>query len=286
MTKLTPERIQAYYSMKLSEPRLSGGRPLSARTIHHHHVTLHTALQTAVSWNIITYNPADAAKPPRFRRAEMRTLDDVGFWRFLDAAKTTDYYAVFYLSLFTGLRRSELLALRWSDINLTFGTIQVRRGLHHLRDGTIVFREPKSQRSRRQLSLPPSAALVLHEHRKREEARRLALDMPALAGNELCFCHSDGSPLLPDTVTQAWRKLAKRAGFRGLRLHDARHTHASLMLEQGVHPKIVQERLGHATIATTLDTYSHVSESLQEAVARRFDEALKRPTETATAPLP
>jgi integrase len=283
ISKLTAERIQAYYKDKLVSPRLGGDRPLSARTVHHHHVTLHTALQAAVEWNIITYNPADAAKPPKFRRPEMRTLDQAGLWRFLDAAKQTPYFALFYLDLFTGMRRSEALGLLWKDVNLEYGVVRVTRGLHRLRDGRIIVREPKSARSRRQITLPPSASIALREHRESEEARRVLLGMPALGGEDLVFSRPDGSPLLPDTITHAWMKLAKRTGFAGVRLHDARHTHASLMLEQGVHPKVVQERLGHATIATTLDVYSHVSESIQEAAAQSFDEALRRPVPIADA---
>ena len=94
-----------------------------------------------------------------------------------------------------------------------------------------------------------------------------------LENSDLVFCQTNGSPLLPDTVSNAWRKLTRRTGLEGIRLHDARHTHASFMLKQGIHPKIVQERLGHASIQTTLDTYSHVAPGLQEAAAVRFDQA-------------
>ena len=121
------------------------------------------------------------------------------------------------------------------------------------------------------MALPPSASLVLRSHKESEVARRLLLDLPSLLDEDLAFVRFDGTPLQPDTITHAWRKLARRTGFAGLRLHDARHTHASLLLRQGVHPKIVQERLGHATIATTLDIYSHVTPGMQEAAAHGFD---------------
>ena len=124
------------------------------------------------------------------------------------------------------------------------------------------------------VALPPSATLTLREHRENQTAQRLVLGFSALRGGDPVFSRLDGSPMLPDTVSQAWRKLARQTGFRGIRLHDARHNHASLLLKQGVHPKIVQERLGHATIATTLDLYSHVSPGLQEAAAQAFDKAL------------
>jgi integrase len=110
----------------------------------------------------------------------------------------------------------------------------------------------------------------MRKHWEVQEKLRQALGIP-LSNDDLVFCQADGKPLLPDSVTQAWRNLVKRAGLSGIRLHDARHSHASLMLKQGVHPKIVQERLGHASIQITLDTYSHVAPGLQEAAAKGFD---------------
>ena len=123
------------------------------------------------------------------------------------------------------------------------------------------------------VALPASATLVLKEHRQNQQALRQMLGTP-LRDGDLVFCQPDGSPMLPDTITHAWIKLVRRTGLKGVRLHDARHSHASLMLKAGVHPKVVQERLGHASITTTLDTYSHVTPGLQEAAALRFDEGL------------
>ncbi len=118
--------------------------------------------------------------------------------------------------------------------------------------------------------LSPSAALLLQEHRDKQEAQRAMIGIP-LKDDDLVFSDLEGKPLLPDTVSHVWAKLVKRTGLEGIRFHDARHTHASLMLKQGVHPKVVQERLGHATISTTLDLYSHVAPGLQQAAAEGFD---------------
>ena len=134
-----------------------------------------------------------------------------------------------------------------------------------------MFWQPKTVKGRRLISLSPSTAIVLEEHRKRQVQLRQNVGS-ILTEDDLVFCHEDGSPLLPNTVSHAWTKLANRVGLKGIRLHDARHTHASLMLKQGIHPKIVQERLGHASIQITLDTYSHVAPGLQEAAAKRFDD--------------
>ena len=144
--------------------------------------------------------------------------------------------------------------------------------MHHLKNtGELLFKEPKSEKSRRSIALSPSSVLTLSEHKENQNNIRLSLGYAELSDNDLVFCNYDGKPLLPNTVTHNWIKLVRKAGLDGIRLHDARHTHASLMLKQGVHPKIVQERLGHSSIQVTLDTYSHVAPGLQESAAKAFD---------------
>jgi len=273
LTQLKPSDIQKYYSEMLSTGRCDSKGSLSPVTVRQHHMALHRALHMAVKWGLISRNPADAIDPPRCQRPEMHIMNEGDIHAFLEAAKSTPYYALFYLALFTGMRRSELLALRWEDLDLIMGQISVNRSLHHLRDKSLVFRTPKTAKGRRTIALPPSAILVLEEHREKQVAIRLILGT-RLEDGDLVFSRPDGQPLLPDTVSHAWTKLALRTGLTGVRLHDARHSHASLMLKQGIHPKIVQERLGHASIQVTLDTYSHVAPGLQEAAALRFDEAL------------
>ena len=264
LTQLKPEHLQHVYSEKLAVG-------LSHRTVRYIHVTLHKALQDAARLGIIVRNPADAVEPPKVQRHEMRTMNESDIHIFLEFAKSTPYYALFYLALFTGMRRSELLALRWSDVDLILYQLSVTRALHHLQDGSLIFRQPKTVKGRRLISLSPSTTIVLREHREQQEKMRQTLGL-TLIEDDLVFCQVDGKPLLPNTVSHAWTKLANRAGLKGIRLQDARHTHASLMLKQGVHPKIVQERLGHASIQITLDTYSHVAPGLQQAAANRFDD--------------
>ena len=266
LTQLKPEHIQHVYSEKLTTG-------LSHRTIRYIHVTLHKALQDAVRLGIIMRNPADAVKPPRVQYHEMHTMNESDIHIFLEFAKSTPYYALFYVALFTGMRRSELLGLRWCDVDLILCQLSITRALHQLQDGSRVFTQPKTAKGRRLISLSPSAVLVLGEHREQQEKLRQNISS-ALTEDALVFCHEDGRPLLPNSVSHAWTKLANRAGLKGIRLHDARHTHASLMLKQGVHPKIVQERLGHAGIQITLDTYSHIAPGLQQAAAKRFDDII------------
>jgi integrase len=261
LTQLRPEHLQKHYTLKLSEG-------LSPRSIRYHHVVLHKALQTAIKWGLLARNVADGVDVPRARQTEMQTWDEYGVTRFLETARDSHYYALFHTALFTGMRRSELLALQWRDID--FHTIHVNRSLHQLRDGSYVVAQPKSAKSRRTIALSPSSVLTLTEHKERQAGIQAMLGIP-LKDDDFVFSTPEGRPLRPNTISRAWTMLTARAGVKVIRFHDARHTHASLMLKQGVHPKIVQERLGHASIQITLDTYSHVAPGLQEAAAESFD---------------
>ena len=272
LAQLSGQHLQSYYADKLAFGRKDGAGGLSPRTVRHHHVTLHTALQSAVKWGLLLRNPADSVDAPRYQPKEMRTLDEDGLDKFLEAARQTPYYGLFYLALYSGMRRSELLALRWSDVDLDLAELSINRSFHHLRDGSNVFRTPKTAKARRLISLTPSTAIMLRDHKQAQEDQRILMGN-VLSEDDLVFCNLDGVPLLPDTVTHVWIKLARRAGLK-VRLHDARHTHATLLLKQNVRPKVVQERLGHATIATTFDTYSHVLPGMQEEAALQFDQGI------------
>lgn len=271
LTELKPQHLQKLYSDKLS----SG---LSARTVQICHVAVHKALKNAVRINLISRNVADSVDKPKIQRPEMHPMTENDLSRFLEAAKQGNYYTLFYTYLFTGMRRSELLAVRWCDVDLLGMQISVSRTMQYLNGvkNHVTFKEPKSKKSRRLIALSPSTVFVLEEHRKAQDAMRASLGLPPVTDNDLVFSHWDGSPLLPDSITHAWVKLVRKCDLKGIRLHDARHTHATIMLKQGVHPKVVQERLGHANISTTLDTYSHVSPGLQEAAAKGFDDILNR----------
>ena len=173
------------------------------------------------------------------------------------------------------MRRSEILALRWSDVDLDLGVVSINRSLHHLADKSFVFQPPKISKSRRQVPLSPSTSIVLRQHRDSQRAARLLIDVP-ITDDDLVFRQIDGSPLLPNSISQVWRRLVRQAGFPGIRLHDARHTHATLMLERGVNWKIISERLGHGSVAMTLDLYAHASPGMQQAAAQGFDRVLDK----------
>ncbi len=265
LTQLKADRLQRLYTDWLD----SG---LSARTVRYHHAVIHKALELALKAGQVSRNVADAVNVPRIKQGEMRTWDEQELSAFLEAARATPYYELFYLALYTGMRRSELLALRWQDIDLVFGQVSISRSIHLLKDGSYVFTQPKSAKSRRTIALPPSAVLLLKRY---YDTLRMDCAMVGKPLNDDILVFSTlGEPLRPNTITRAWYSLAVKSGIKRIRFHDARHTHASLMLKQGIHPKIVQERLGHSSIAMTLDTYSHVAPGLQEAAAVSFDNLL------------
>jgi integrase len=273
LTQLRGSHLQKYYADKVTNGRCDGKGGLSNQSVRHHHMVLHKALQIAVKWGLVVRNVADGIDIPRARHIEMQTWDEAELNKFLEAAKSTPYYALFYTALFTGMRRSELLALRWQDIDLIYSQIYVNLSMHQIKDGSFIFTAPKTDKSRRTIALTPSTFLVLESYRKAREVECKMLGV-TLQDGDLVFS-TLGKPLRPNTITRAWGILASKAGVKVIRLHDARHTHASLMLKQGIHPKFVQERLGHSTISITLDTYSHVAPGLQEAAAKRFDDAVQ-----------
>lgn len=147
--------------------------------------------------------------------------------------------------------------------------------MHRLQGGRVIFLEPKTAKSRRQVSLTPDSGITLREHYEQQKQDREALGM-SLDGDSLVISRLDGTPLPPITVNHAFIRIMRKAGLSGIRMHDLRHTHATLMMKQGVNPKIVQERLGHSSFAVTMDIYSHVVPGLQEAAAIGFDQGLRR----------
>jgi integrase len=269
LSRLEPQQIQAYYAEKLAKGRVDGKGSLSNRSVLYHHRILSKALDQAVKMGLVVRNVAKLIKPPRVARAKINVLDAEEAKRFLDIASNTVYYTLFALLLYTGLRRGEAIALRWKHIDLIRLELHVVESAYRIRKEFII-KEPKSLHSKRAVSLSPSIAALMLEYREDQELMRKQMGNP-LTEEDFVFSWPDGRPLDPDVVTQAFHRIAGKAGIKNIRLHDLRHTHATLMLKAGVHPKIVSERLGHANIGITLDTYSHVLPGLQEAAAERFD---------------
>ena len=244
-------------------------RGLSPRTVHYTHSVLRGALEQAVGWQLLQRNPAQYVDLPRQQRREMLAFSIEQATHFLEAAKADELYALFLLALTTGMRPGEYLALQWKDVSLEAGALSVRRSLS--RGGT--FEEPKTARSRRAIQLLPTVTKVLRAHRTQQATWRLSQG-PAYRNMDLVFASATGGPLSEREVVRHFKAILKPAGLPDLRLYDLRHTCASLLLAAGENPKVVSERLGHASVTLTLDTYSHVLPGLQQAASERLEALL------------
>lgn len=197
----------------------------------------------------------------------------------VERAAGTRLYVPLLLAVTSGMRRGEFLALRWNDIDLDSGVMYVQRSLEQTNDG-LRFKSPKSGKGR-PIALLPLTAEVLTAHRLEQEWRKHVLG-EAYQETDLVCSQEDGSVWPPDNFSAYYASFARRAGLRGVRLHDMRHTHATQLLGQGVHPKIVSERLGHSSIGITLDIYSHVIPGMQAEAAEKMDAALRKAIEDGT----
>jgi integrase len=272
LQKLSAQHLQAFYAKKAEEG-------LSATTINHFHNMLHKALDTAVKWNLVARNVCDLVSPPRRKRYEVHPLTLEQVHRLLAAVEVHEMEALFKLALATGLRRGELMGLKWQDINLETGVLQVRRILSRVPSKMpgkgYVEAEPKTQKSRRSVVIAPFALEALKRHKERQQEAKIKVG-PLWQDHDYVFCTSIGTHLNPsrDMLDQL-KALLKKAGLPDLRFHDLRHSAATLLLGVGVHPKVVQEILGHSQISITMDVYSHVLPGMQQDAMNRLNNVLK-----------
>ena len=240
---------------------------ISPTTAHHAHAVLHRALADAVRWGMVPRNAAGLVPPPRMVSAEMRTLTSEQAKLLCRAAAESPFEALYVVAVTTGMRQGELLALRWSAIDLGRRTVQVTGTVTKV-GSQLLITPPKTARSRRAVVLTPQAVAALERHRLRQDQERARLGA-AWEDRDLVFTTAVGGLLERDQVVRGdFVPLLKRAGLPPMRFHDLRHTAATLLLSQGVHPKVASEMLGHATVAITLDRYSHVTETMQRAAAQ------------------
>ena len=271
LQQLTGASLNAFYSTLLTEGRLIGPGGLAPATVRRIHATAHRAFRDAVRWGRLTRNPADQADPPKTTATgamEMKTWSASELRSFLDAIRDHRLYPAFVVAASTGVRRGELLGLQWDDVDLGAATLSIRRALVAV-GYQAQLGEPKTRRARRQLALDAHTIAVLRQHRVNQAQERLAWG-PAWTNNGHVFTREDGSLIHPDGFTKLFGRLVRGSGMPRIRLHDLRHGHATLALEAGVHPKVVSERLGHASIGITLDTYSHAIPAMQEEAAERI----------------
>jgi len=272
IAKLAPSHIQKAYTVWATGGRRDGKEGgLSPRTRRHIHRILKSALTRALEQQVIARNPADAFKKrlPKVERKEMTTLTVEQSARLLDAIAHSRVYWPTLIALATGMRRGEILALRWHNVDLDRGTLRVVESLEQTRTG-IRFKAPKTDKARA-ITLPAFAVEELRRL-KREQAEQLLKVGTRQDGKTLVCGRADGAPRAPLSLTYEFARFMGRIkDLPRVRFHDLRHSHATQLLTSGVHPKIAQERLGHSTISTTLDLYSHVSDTMQADAAARLD---------------
>src|SRR5215218_3152741 len=266
LDKLNPLHLQSLY-----RERLDSG--LSPRTVQYVHVVMHRALKQAVRWGLVPRNVSEAVDPPRIHRKEMRPLSPEQARTFLEAARQDRLEALYVIALHCGLRQGELFGLRWDDVDLEVGILRVNRTLSRTKDGPA-FTVPKTPKSRRTVQLTNGAIEALKRHSERQAEEMVRVDT-LCQDQGLVFASQIGTPMNRQNLnSRSFKPLLERAGLPNIRFHDLRHTCATLLLGKGVHPKFVQELLGHATIAVTLDTYSHVLPHMGNQASRAIEEAL------------
>jgi integrase len=268
---LRPAQISRAYSDMLESGRRKGGG-LSPRTVLHIHRTLKQALAQAVEWGTIGRNPCDAVRPPKVAPAKMHTYSVEETIDLIEAMRGTRLFAAVLLAVLCGLRRGEIAALRWGQVDLNASSIAVIQSAEQTRAG-VRYKEPKSGHARK-IALSPMVVKELRAHRLRQSKELLRLGIK-VTDETFVVTREDGFPLQPQTLTHDWERKISKTTLPRLRFHDLRHAHATHMLASGVHPKIASERLGHSKIAVTLDLYSHVLPGMQEDAVAKVDAAMQ-----------
>lgn len=272
LAKLRAEHIQGYYTELLKNgrkrPVKDGPKGLSARTVLHHHTCLHKLLKDAVLGGYLITSPMDGVVSPRAPHHEARYYTPAEVQRILQAARRTSYYLPIAIATYTGMRRGEILGLQWADVDLERGVIHVRRSLEHRKGGGVRLKEPKTPSSRRAIPVPPVLVADLR-----------AAYFAGMPDDALVVTGADGRAITPDGFTWMFGYVLEKAGIAHGSLKSLRHTHATLLLKQGIQPKVVQERLGHSTIAITMDIYSHVMPTMQKEASETFERVLLQGSE-------
>lgn len=269
LQKLRPEDLDDLYVRLLADGKHTDNGGLSAKSVRNVHAALQSALSDAARRGIVTHNVADIAAPPSIsRNRRAMTVWNAQYLRtFLDAVADHDLYALFWLAASTGMRRGELAGLRWSDVDLDAARLIVQRQIVSV-EYQMIETDLKTAASRRTIDLDAGTVTVLRSHRRQQLERQM------LTGNRhdegLVFATTDGTPTHPDLISKTFNRIVARLDVPRIRLHDLRHTHATLLLQGGVNPKVVTERLGHANVAFTMSVYQHVIPGMQAAAANMF----------------
>ncbi|WP_423801809.1 tyrosine-type recombinase/integrase [Neobacillus sp. SAB-20_R2A] len=264
--KLKSTQLQSYYKEKLEG--------LSAQSVLHHHRLLSKALNDAVDWEFINKNVAKGAKPPKPVKSEMKTLNVEQLNLLFKTAKgkSPTYFPVIYGAAHTGMRKSELMGLNWQNVDFTSNKLYITQTITEA-NGKYFFNPIPKGKKPRGLKLTAELSKLLKE--LKDEYVNLKKDLGKTYNpHNLVFCNSKGNIMAPSEITRALKRVLKAAGLPDIRFHDLRHSHASVLLSANIHPKIVSDRLGHSKIGITLDTYSHLTDSLEGLAVESLDELL------------
>jgi integrase len=283
VTKLRPMQISEAYAKALSSGRRDGGGGLAPSTVRYLHVILKASMRQAVRWQVLVRNPVDAIDPPKIERSAMTTYDLAQTADLIDATRGTRMTITVILAVLCGLRRGEIAALRWRNVNLSAAQLAVTESAEQTTAG-IRYKRPKNGKGRT-VALSARVVNELRSHRVQQAQELLKLGVP-LTDDAFVVAQADGSPLQPRTITHQWHQLlATNKALPRIRFHDLRHAHATHMLASGVHPKIASERVGHSKVGITMDLYSHVIPGMQEDAAARVDRALEDVINKRTKPI-
>ena len=274
LQELLPVHLQKLYNQKLESGRVRNGGALSAKTVKYIHVVIHKALKQAKIERLVFENVADHATIPKQKKHEICPLTADELIVFLEAAKGHRFYVPFLVECYTGVRRGELLGLRWRDISFDKKTLSIRNSLIRTRKG-LVMSEPKTESSKRTIVIDDEVMNELKALKVKQSQEKLMAGR-SYDNSDFVFCNAIGKPIEPRNLTRQFEALLKQANLPRIRFHDLRHSHATLLLMQNVQPKYVQDRLGHSTISTTMDTYSHILPSMQAEASEKVSQALKR----------
>lgn len=281
LARLQPAQIQQLYSQKLTSGRKDGQGGLSPTTVKRIHVVLNHALKTAVKWRKIPLNPADAVTPPRETREEMNCWTAEQASKFLDNVDNPTYRALYTLALLTGLRRGELLGLRWEDLNLEEQYLTVNQSIVRLHSGEMLVQTPKTKQSIRTVPLTELAVSTLREHRRLQAEHRLSLGSE-YQNNDLVFASETGTPIHPSNLLRNFKKTIKKANVRVIRFHDLRHSFSSWLIDEGQELVVVSRILGHSSISVTADIYAHLTTRTMKEAVNPLDAKLSQTSKHAS----
>lgn len=272
MNKLTAARIDAAWGQLLESGRRNGKGGLSPRTVHHCRRVMLTAMDQALKWDLLKKNPVALTRPPKVERTSIEAYTAPQTAVVLDDLRSSRVFVPVLLAAMCGLRRGEILALRWRHVDLVSAVLSIRESAEQV--GTVVrYKETKSGKSRT-VSLSSTVLEELNRHRLAQAEEQLKVGIRP-DENSFVVAQVDGRPLKPVSLTHEWTRLLAKTSLPRIRFHDLRHSHATQLLAAGVHPKIASERLGHSTIGITLDLYSHVMPGMQANAAEQVDAAIK-----------